>query len=285
MIMHGLRALSDYSTFLPPQNHRGPPAIICSKYPKREGWPYELPAPALVLFSYPVTQHHDAPFLWAAIMQPTRRTLKNRPLGDKLAATNEVLDILPQEILLGSGETTTIQELLWISGEPVVPILPFMLFAKKVTGRLPIAEWLYRLATFVCCPYELLTLRLQDSYAYLIINVPVNWTLASSASSYEPGRCETCMCSIPQGEEVTLEEGEYGTYAWGIAHKDDDIAEQVAWSGDNHFCRACFVLQAHIAFVLPMDNERRLNMTRGNRSLSLWLAALDAAYDMSEGAS
>jgi hypothetical protein len=224
--------------------------------------------------------HVTPPFLWAATMQPARKTLKNRPLGKKTVATNKELDILPQEILLGSGETTTIQELLWISGEPVVPILPFMLFAKKVTGRLPIAEWLYRLATFVCCPYELLTLRQQNSYAYLIINVPVSWTLASSSSSYEPGRCENCMCSIPQGEEVTLEEGEYGTYDWGIAHKDDDITDHVAWSGDNHFCRACFVLQAHIAFVLPMDNGLRLNMTIGNKSLSLWLAALDAANDM-----
>ena len=97
-----------------------------------------------------------------------------------------------------------------------------------------------------------------------------------------PGLCESCSCCIPEGEDVNLEDGKYGTYTWGIAHKDDDIRDHVAWGGDNLFCRACYVLQAHVAFMLPMDSKLRLNMTQGNRQLSLWLAALDAAHDMSE---
>jgi hypothetical protein len=217
----------------------------------------------------------------AASTQSARQPLKNRPLGKK-GATAEVPDILPQTVILASGIITCIEELMWISGEAVVPTVPFMLFSKKVAERLPIADWLYRLATVVCCPCELLTLRVQASHAYLIFSVSASWTRAINLNTYLPGRCESCSCRIPQGEEVTLEDGEYGTHTWGIAHKDDDITDHVAWSGDNHFCRACYVLQAHVAFVLPMDNRLRLNMTQGNRPLSLWLAALDAAHDMSE---
>ena len=158
----------------------------------------------------------------------TRRKLKNRPLDKKVPGTYEMLDILPQEILLDSGETANIQELLWISGEQVWPNPPFMFFATKVTGRLTCEEWLYRLATWVCCPYELLTLQLQDKYAYLIIHVPVKWTIAANSHIYDPERCGTCMCSIPHGEGVTLEDGDYGAYAWGIAHMDVDIVDLVA---------------------------------------------------------
>ena len=57
----------------------------------------------------------------------------------------------------------------------------------------------------------------------------------------------------------------------------------VAWIGDNHFCRACYVLQAHVAFCLPTDNDFRLRLVQGSQSLSLWLSALDAAEYLDSG--
>jgi hypothetical protein len=203
----------------------------------------------------------------------------------KESETDTLPAILPQTIILESGVTACIEKLMWVSGNPVVPTFPFMLFSKKIADKITIADWLYRLSTVVCCPCDLLTLTLmpEAGSAYLMFNVSAEWTrefrLNCDGGGHHMGLCELCKSRIPPDEEIILREGNYGTQTWAIANNNLDITEHVAWSGDNHFCRACYVLKAYVAWSLPTDNALRLTMTHGNTALIRWLEALDAALD------
>ena len=154
---------------------------------------------------------------------------------------------------------------------------PIILFPRDTPEVMPVADWLYRLSVAVCFPYELLSLRFESSCTYLIFSVPDSWSLPDL--QHRPELCIMCLCHIPLGEEVMLMRGEYGTHEWGWTHNDRNIRDYVAWSGDTPFCRACYVLQAHIAFFLPIDNDLRLRLLQGNQALSSWLAHLDYAME------
>ena len=94
------------------------------------------------------------------------------------------------------------------------------------------------------------------------------------------GRCAICFSDLSLGGHHILDYGEYGTYEWGEAHHDEEIAGDVAWSGENEFCHMCY---ATGAFIYHLMAEHSLRRRRGIEALgkaARWIRTLDMASDI-----
>ena len=88
--------------------------------------------------------------------------------------------------------------------------------------------------------------------------------------------CHLCDSVLIAKETCVLAEGKFGTYDWGKKHGDSEIVTEVAWTGDNWFCKPCFVSGAYVVSFLEPTSVRRQDALKGNsRELETWLHYLE----------
>ena len=95
-------------------------------------------------------------------------------------------------------------------------------------------------------------------------------------------RCECCSSDLRIAEQCVLETNEYGTWDWGHENSDEEIRDDVAWSGGNKFCKMCYTLRAFVYVHLSDDSPRKQKGMAAIGAAARWVKAIEAAWEIAD---
>ena len=213
-------------------------------------------------------------------------------------AANDAIRILPAEIRISDAEVVLLRELRRaFSGEVIsmkwderfasLNVEPFVTDGIRSQGyaEFGLNSLLYLLQFAMHVPLSMLIVRFpEDRPGIGLVSTEITEVTITAMRSFymQPDVCEVCFSNLAIGGRNILQEDDYGTYQWAEKQSDAEIRDDVAWSGDNHFCDYCWLYKNYVFTMLPAGSARRQRMLEEFPCRGVYESNLDSLYDAAD---